>query len=124
MLNETTSGGITFNDCILHVGAKDAPFGGVGTSGMGYYHGPYGVNAFSYLRTYVELPSLMDKVMGFRYPPYTDRKTKQITDAQTRRAWFDRDGRDQRSGWRTLSVLVFSITVGGMCFWVTQPRTA
>ncbi|KAJ6174183.1 hypothetical protein N7485_006995 [Penicillium canescens] len=42
ILNETQSGGVTFNDCGLHVAACDAPFGGVGNAGQGYYHGPQG----------------------------------------------------------------------------------
>ena len=54
ILNETQSGGVTFNDCMLHVAAHDAPFGGVGHSGLGYYHGHYDVLAFSHLRTQVE----------------------------------------------------------------------
>lgn len=114
ILNETTSGGVTFNDTILHVAVEDAPFGGVGNAGTGYYHGRYGVLAFSYLRTYVELPTFMDKVMGFRYPPYTDSKTKQMIKAE--QAWFDREGTDSKSS--SLTVVVGSlVAVLGVVFW-------
>ncbi len=39
MLTRTTSGGVTVNDVIMHVSMEDLPFGGVGPSGMGAYHG-------------------------------------------------------------------------------------
>ena len=39
VLNNTTSGGVTVNDVIFHVAQEDLPFGGVGPSGMGAYHG-------------------------------------------------------------------------------------
>ena len=74
---ETLSGGVTFNDCAMHAFAKGAPFGGTGNSGTGSYHGPYGILTFSHLRTYVNgLPSWMEGLMGARYPPYSDKKTK------------------------------------------------
>ena len=38
-IEETSSGGLTFNDCLVQVGVETAPFGGVGQSGMGAYHG-------------------------------------------------------------------------------------
>jgi len=70
ILSHTLSGGVTINDCMLHAGAKNAPFGGVGDSGSGAYHGKYGFDTFTHKRTVVRLPDWLDKVMGFRYPPY------------------------------------------------------
>jgi aldehyde dehydrogenase (NAD+) len=70
ILSHTLSGGVTINDCMLHAGAHNAPFGGVGDSGSGAYHGKYGFDAFTHKRTVVRLPDWLDKVMGFRYPPY------------------------------------------------------
>ncbi|MCE1244719.1 aldehyde dehydrogenase family protein [Oryzomicrobium sp.] len=49
-LDATASGGVGVNDCLLHVGVHDLPFGGVGPSGMGRYHGPEGFAAFSQVR--------------------------------------------------------------------------
>lgn len=92
ILAGTMSGGVTFNDCILHVAAQDAPFGGVGHSGMGYYHGRYGILAFSHLRTFIDLPTWMDKMMAARYPPYTLEKSRQISPEV--KATFDRDGNE------------------------------
>ncbi len=50
VLNETISGGAVVNDCFIHAGAEDLPFGGVGASGMGHYHGREGFETFSKLK--------------------------------------------------------------------------
>ncbi|NPT56008.1 coniferyl aldehyde dehydrogenase [Paraburkholderia elongata] len=47
VLRETVSGGVTINDCLWHLAQENQPFGGVGSSGMGAYHGEWGFNAFS-----------------------------------------------------------------------------
>ena len=47
VLNETVSGGVTVNDTILHIAQEELPFGGVGPSGMGHYHGIEGFRTFS-----------------------------------------------------------------------------
>jgi len=48
VLRETVAGGVTVNDCIFHVGQSNLPFGGVGPSGMGRYHGFNGFETFSH----------------------------------------------------------------------------
>ena len=47
VLTRTTAGGVTVNDCIFHVGQTGLPFGGIGPSGMGQYHGVHGFETFS-----------------------------------------------------------------------------
>lgn len=47
VLRETFSGGVTVNDCLWHLAQENQPFGGVGPSGMGAYHGEWGFNTFS-----------------------------------------------------------------------------
>lgn len=47
VLRETVSGGVTINDCLLHLAQEYQPFGGVGASGMGAYHGEAGFRTFS-----------------------------------------------------------------------------
>ena len=47
ILRETISGGVTINDCLLHIAQEHQPFGGVGASGMGAYHGEWGFRTFS-----------------------------------------------------------------------------
>jgi aldehyde dehydrogenase (NAD+) len=69
-MSNTNSGGVTINDVIMHAGVPNAPFGGVGESGYGSYHGMYGFLAFSHQRIVLELPTWLDAVFGFRYPPY------------------------------------------------------
>lgn len=51
VLEETRSGGVTLNDCAWHIINHDAPFGGIGESGMGSYHGPEGFRELSHART-------------------------------------------------------------------------
>jgi acyl-CoA reductase-like NAD-dependent aldehyde dehydrogenase len=50
VLQQTLSGGVTINDTLLHVAQHNLPFGGVGPSGMGAYHGQAGFDLFSKLR--------------------------------------------------------------------------
>lgn len=120
ILATTTSGGVTFNDCAVHAAAPDAPFGGVGNSGSGYYHGPHGVRSFSYLRTYVDLPNWMDVVMGFRYPPYTMKNA--ATAAQYQAPWFDREGKDVAS-WGVLKTAMLGSAVLGSVWYYMQRRS-
>ena len=119
LLEETMSGGVTFNDCIMHVAAQDAPFGGVGNSGVGYYHGRYGVLAFSHLRTFIDPPTWMDRLMAARYPPYTNAKSKVISPDV--RVSFDWEGNDISRGWGlgAFSILVLGIIsgVGAVTTW-------
>ena len=51
IIRETISGGVAINDTIMHFAADDAPFGGVGPSGMGQYHGVEGFRTFSKSKT-------------------------------------------------------------------------
>jgi coniferyl-aldehyde dehydrogenase len=70
-LDRTISGGVTINDVLLHVANEDLPFGGVGDSGMGYYHGRYGFEAFSHPRAIVSAPLLSPNRLIA--PPYNPR---------------------------------------------------
>jgi coniferyl-aldehyde dehydrogenase len=55
ILNETRSGGVTINDTLLHAAIEDLPFGGIGASGMGAYHGKAGFEAFSHRKSVLEV---------------------------------------------------------------------
>lgn len=55
ILNETCSGGVTINDTLLHAAIEDLPFGGIGASGMGAYHGKTGFEAFSHRKSVLEV---------------------------------------------------------------------
>ncbi|MCY1671466.1 coniferyl aldehyde dehydrogenase [Novosphingobium sp. SL115] len=70
VLNRTISGGVTVNDVIFHVSADDLPFGGIGPSGMGSYHGIEGFRSFSHGRAVYRQPRLdVAKLAGLK-PPY------------------------------------------------------
>jgi len=55
IVNETCSGGVTINDTLLHAAVEDLPFGGIGASGMGAYHGKAGFEAFSHRKSVLEV---------------------------------------------------------------------
>lgn len=78
ILDNTNSGGVTINDIMLHAGVPSAPFGGVGESGYGAYHGKYGFDAFSHTRTIVAPPNWMETVFSFRYRPFDLKNLKWI----------------------------------------------
>ena len=68
VLLHTSSGGACLNDVVMHVANDNLPFGGVGNSGMGRYHGRDSFDAFSHRRALVEAIPRPDP--PFRYPPY------------------------------------------------------
>jgi len=69
LVYSTISGGVTVNNCMLHVAQHDMPFGGIGSSGMGHYHGYEGFLEFSKLRPVFKNPRL--SMLHMFYPPYT-----------------------------------------------------
>ena len=68
MIRRTSSGGGCINDVIMHIANENAPFGGVGNSGMGRYHDKDSFEAFSHTRTIVATGNCID--LPFRYMPY------------------------------------------------------
>jgi coniferyl-aldehyde dehydrogenase len=70
VLANTTSGGVTINDVVFHVAMEDLPFGGIGPSGMGSYHGHDGFKEFSHARAvYSQLKKDIGPMKALR-PPY------------------------------------------------------
>ncbi len=79
VLTKTISGGVTVNDVIFHVAMDDLPFGGVGPSGIGSYHGPEGFKEFSHARSVYSQPKIdVSKLAGFK-PPYGSATKKAIS---------------------------------------------
>lgn len=76
VLRETSSGGVTFNDCIFHLVQHNLPFGGVGPSGMGSYHGFDGFQTFSHKRAVMHQGRLTPGAL--LRPPYTRLKRRLI----------------------------------------------
>ena len=76
VLNNTTSGGVTVNDVIFHVAQEDVPFGGVGPSGMGSYHGRDGFLELSHKKAiYSQTKS---ELLAMMRPPYGDKYRAQV----------------------------------------------
>lgn len=70
VLSKTSSGGACINDVLIHIGNHNLPFGGVGNSGMGRYHGHESFLAFSHQRAVVTSPTWIDiplKYIPFKY---------------------------------------------------------
>ena len=74
ILNSTTSGDAAVNDCALQPIIHDLPFGGVGNSGMGKYHGEWGFRAYTNARGVLYHSTRLD-FGGVRYPPYDRNRT-------------------------------------------------
>ncbi len=70
--SELSFGGGCINDVIMHVANPNLPFGGVGNSGMGRYHGKFGFEAFSHQKPVMDRATWGEP--NLRYPPYTDDK--------------------------------------------------
>ena len=68
VLMQTHSGGVCLNETLVHVGQEDLPFGGVGTSGLGNYHGYEGFVTFSHAKAVFNRPKF--SLMRLFYPPY------------------------------------------------------
>lgn len=78
-LTGTTSGGVSINDVMFHMLQKDIPFGGIGPSGMGSYHGIEGFKTFSHAKSVYRQPNRIPfaKLAGFM-PPYGEASEKSI----------------------------------------------
>ncbi len=76
VLRAVPFGGASVNDCVVHLANPELPFGGVGESGMGAYHGQYSFEVFSHKKSVLRKPFALDATM--RYPPYTPFNLKLI----------------------------------------------
>ncbi len=76
VIAECTSGGACVNGTLFHISNPNLPFGGVGESGMGAYHGKFGFDAFSHQRAVHTRSTKIDPAL--MYPPYTAKKFKLI----------------------------------------------
>lgn len=71
VLQETSAGGVTLNDTIIHIASTELPFGGVGESGMGAYHGKASFDTFTHYKSVTNRAFWLD--VPLRYPPYADK---------------------------------------------------
>lgn len=84
VLERTLSGGVSLNDVTMHPALHDAPFGGVGASGMGHYHGHEGFLEFSHARSVYQAGGHDPRREWGMLPPYSDQFRQAIRDAVTR----------------------------------------
>jgi len=78
VLSNTTSGGAVANDTLMHATVPELPFGGVGPSGVGAYHGKHSFELFSHKKAVMVKDMGMEFLNDVRYPPYTPDKLKVI----------------------------------------------
>ena len=71
ILTQTSAGGVTVNDTIMHFTNSALPFGGAGYSGIGSYHGEAGFKAFSHLKSVMHRATWLD--IPLRYPPFKNK---------------------------------------------------
>jgi beta-apo-4'-carotenal oxygenase len=88
-----TSGGATVNDAYFHGSINTVPFGGVGDSGWGAYHGKASFDCFTHSRTVSETPAWAEKLLTVRYMPFDMSKLKLLNRLTTKKPDFDRSGK-------------------------------
>ncbi len=76
MTRELSYGGRCINDVVIHLATSEMPFGGVGESGMGGYHGKAGFEAFSHVKSIVDKKTWLDLPM--RYQPYVSELNEKL----------------------------------------------
>ena len=76
IISDISFGSCCVNDCMVQMTNEALPFGGIGTSGMGTYHGKSGFDTFSHVKSVLRVSGNTD--MGVKYPPYTEHKMSVI----------------------------------------------
>ncbi|KAJ7416743.1 hypothetical protein BTVI_34760 [Pitangus sulphuratus] len=79
VLERTSSGGFCGNDTLMHVTLTSLPFGGIGNSGLGKYHGKFTFDTFSHHRGCLHRNMGLEALNAPRYPPYTQQKLGLLT---------------------------------------------
>lgn len=76
IMENTSSGGVCVNDVMMQFCVQSLPFGGVGNSGMGRYHGKASFDTFSHKRSclWKSYNTIIDRITSMRYPPYNESK--------------------------------------------------
>jgi aldehyde dehydrogenase (NAD+) len=72
VLNELSFGGGCINEAVMHISNPSLPFGGVGMSGIGNYHGQSGFDCFTHYKSIMDKPTWLE--LPLKYAPYSKRK--------------------------------------------------
>jgi len=75
VMKSTSSGHFTVNDTIMNMCLETLPFGGVGSSGTGRYHGKYSFDTFTHEKAVLHRSSGFESLLWMRYPPYSENKS-------------------------------------------------
>ncbi|XP_066256738.1 aldehyde dehydrogenase, dimeric NADP-preferring-like [Euwallacea similis] len=91
LVKNTSSGGVCINDTIIHLAVQSLPFGGVGHSGMGSYHGKFSFDTFSHKKAVLHknLGALGETLGAVKYPPMTPSKVRYLQFIMAKRPWFN-----------------------------------
>ncbi|XP_038117574.1 aldehyde dehydrogenase family 3 member B1 isoform X3 [Culex quinquefasciatus] len=89
-IHGTRSGSMCLNDTIMQYAVESLPFGGVGPSGMGAYHGKYSFDTFTHRKSCLakDFNMIGEKLASSRYPPYSDTKLSFLTTLLKKRQGF------------------------------------
>eukprot|EP01108_Squamamoeba_japonica_P000808 TRINITY_DN1289_c0_g1_i5.p1 TRINITY_DN1289_c0_g1~~TRINITY_DN1289_c0_g1_i5.p1 ORF type:complete len:129 (+),score=75.63 TRINITY_DN1289_c0_g1_i5:47-433(+) len=91
VLSSTSSGGALVNDVLMHCVVEGLPFGGIGESGQGAYHGKFSFDMFSHKKAVMKKKLGMEGANDLRYPPLTDKKLwwlKTLAVSEPKKGWF------------------------------------
>ncbi|KAB7498820.1 Aldehyde dehydrogenase, dimeric NADP-preferring [Armadillidium nasatum] len=112
LLTETSYGGSCVNDVLIHLSVPGLPFGGVGNSGMGSYHGKASFDCFSHKKSCLirNYNKIADLIAANRYPPYSEKKINFLSFMLKERAL---------PSWRSVSY-VFAFSLGILTYYVSQ----
>lgn len=78
LLSQTRSGAVCVNDTVIQGASPNFPFGGVGSSGNGRYHGKFGFDEFTFERPVLNQPPWAEALLRQRYPPYVNYKVAMV----------------------------------------------
>ncbi|KAK0409404.1 hypothetical protein QR680_004522 [Steinernema hermaphroditum] len=106
---ETSSGGVTVNDVLMHMTVDTLPFGGVGASGMGRYRGKFGFDAFTHEKAVLKRGFFGEALLAARYPPLNDSKYVQITSLTSSRHGFPKSLKNLFS---SMPLILLGILIG------------
>lgn len=108
ILDQIDSGGVTVNGTLFHSFVDSAPFGGVGDSGHGTFHGEHSIDCFTHKRTVVTPPSFLDRVLSFTYAPYGMKHVRRTNIANT---WVS----NEEKRWKIKGALILVSFCVGYC---------
>lgn len=108
VMDRTRSGAALGNDSLMHFTVPTLPFGGVGPSGQGAYHGKQSFDTFSHHRASLTQPFGLEKALDARYPPYNAGKLKMLNAVLFGVLPF---GKSIKTGFRALVVAIIATVV-------------